>query len=135
MAEAIPRNIGNNDDHVNDQYAQGKDVISVNPYVTNMLAVSLGLKLADAVRRIGMYTKSNHVDKSFYAVFRGIFPIHELCGTVTALALARRDVLGQSMPWWKLVLPAAIIHGMANFRGMKVSVCIVMLTSKERLDT
>jgi hypothetical protein len=29
-------------------------------------------------------------------------------------------VLGQNMPLWKMVLPAGIIHGMANFRGMKV---------------
>ena len=85
-----------------------------------MLAVSLGIKLADVGRRVCMYTKATNYHKDFYAVCRGIFPIHELCGTLTALALARRDVLGQRMPLWKMVLPAAIIHGMANFRGMKV---------------
>jgi hypothetical protein len=87
-----------------------------------MLAVSLGIKMADVGRRVCMYTKSTNLDRGFYAVCRGIFPIHELCGTLTALALARRDVLGQKMPFWKMVLPAAIIHGMANFRGMKVRV-------------
>jgi hypothetical protein len=97
-----------------------KDVTNVNQYVSSMLAVSLGLKLADSIRRVCMYTKANDEQKEFYAVFRGIFPIHELCGTVTALSLARRDVLGQQMPLWKLLLPAAIIHAMANFRGMKV---------------
>jgi hypothetical protein len=93
----------------------------VNRYVSSMLAVSLGLKLADSIRRVCMYTKEpQHVDRAFYAVFRGIFPIHELCGTMTALSLARRDILGQPMPLWKMLLPSAIIHGMANFRGMKV---------------
>jgi len=95
-------------------------VINVNQYVSGMLAVSLGLKMADAIRRVCMYTKAGDQNKGFYALFRGIFPIQELCGTVTALGLARRDVLGQKMPLWKLLLPSAIIHGMANFRGMKV---------------
>ena len=85
-----------------------------------MLAVSLGLKLADSIRRVCMYTKDSDLDKEFYALFRGFFPIQELCGTVTAIRLARRDLLGQDMPMWKLLLPSAVIHGMANFRGMKV---------------
>ncbi len=86
-----------------------------------MLVISLGLKLADTIRRVCMYTKADDRHKAFYALCRGCFPIPELCGTVTALGLARRDVLGQKMPLWKLLLPAAVIHGMANFRGMKVS--------------
>ena len=98
------------------------DVVHINPYVSSMLAVSLGLKLADAIRRICLYTKPQHADQTFYAACRGIFPIQELCGIVSALSLARRDVLGQPMPVWKLLLPSAILHGMANFRGMKVSV-------------
>jgi hypothetical protein len=69
-----------------------------------------------------MYTKTDNVDKEFYAFCRGIFPIQELCGTMTALALAQRDVLGFNMPLWKMLLPAVVIHGMANFRGMKVSI-------------
>jgi hypothetical protein len=109
VADAIPRTS-----------PMDADVTKVNNYVTSMLAVSLGIKLADAGRRVCMYTKATDLDKGFYALCRGIFPIHELCGTVTALALARRDVLGQRMPFWKMLLPAAIIHGMANFRGMKV---------------
>jgi len=95
------------------------NVINVNHYVSGMLAVSLGLKLADTIRRICMYTKASDANKGFYAFCRGIFPMQELCGTVTVLSLARRDVLGQKMPIWKLLLPSAIIHGMANFRGMK----------------
>lgn len=85
-----------------------------------MLASSIGLKLCDAGRRILLYTKPQHANKSFYAICRGIFPIHELCGTMTAIALAKRDLLGVQMPLWKMLAPAVIIHGMANFRGMKV---------------
>lgn len=88
-----------------------------------MLAVSLGLKLADAIRRVCMHTRDSDDHKLFYAFSRGVFPIQELCGIVTALSLAKRDVLGQAMPWWKLLMPSAIIHGMANFRGKKVSCC------------
>lgn len=86
-----------------------------------MLAASLGLKLADAGRRIFLYTKPGDENKGFYAVCRGVFPIQELCGTMTALALAKRDLLGVDMPLWKVLAPAVVIHGMANFRGMKVS--------------
>jgi len=67
-----------------------------------------------------MYTKASDESKGYYALCRGIFPIQELCGTITALALAKRDVLGWEMPTWKILAPAVVIHGMANFRGMKV---------------
>jgi len=97
------------------------DCMNANRYVTHMLAASLGLKLADAGRRILMYTKPTDDYKSFYAVCRGLFPIQELCGTITALSLAKRDLLGVDIPFWKVVGPAVVIHGMANFRGMKVS--------------
>mmetsp|Transcript_13305 Transcript_13305/g.19149 ORF Transcript_13305/g.19149 Transcript_13305/m.19149 type:complete len:412 (+) Transcript_13305:270-1505(+) len=95
------------------------DVSNINRYVTSMLAVSLGIKLCDGARRILMYTKPEHKNKAFYALCRGIFPIHELCGTMTALALAQRDVLGVNMPLWKMLSLPVFIHGMANFRGMK----------------
>jgi hypothetical protein len=96
-----------------------RDVITVNKYVTQMLAVSYGIKLADSGRRVLMYTKAHHADKSFYAICRSIFPIHELAGCMTALALAKRDVLGVEVPTWRMLAPAVVIHGMANFRGMK----------------
>jgi hypothetical protein len=95
-------------------------VTNVNPYVSGMLAVSLGLKWADAIRRVCMYTKARDEHKTLYALLRGLFPVQELCGCMTALRLARRDVLGQKMPLWTLLLPAVIVHGMANVRGMKV---------------
>jgi hypothetical protein len=95
------------------------DITKVNIYVTHMFAASLGLKLCDSIRRVLMYTKRGDMDRGFYALLRGIFPIHELCGTMTALSLAKRDVLGVTMPTWKMLAPAIFIHGMANFRGMK----------------
>jgi hypothetical protein len=95
-------------------------VTNVNPYVAGMLAVTLGLKWADAIRRVCMYTKASDEHKDLYALLRGLFPVQELCGCMTALRLARRDILGQKMPLWSILLPAMIVHGLANFRGMKV---------------
>jgi hypothetical protein len=43
---------------------------------------------------------------------------------MTALALAKRDLLGFYTPLWKILAPAVVIHGMANYRGMKVSICV-----------
>ncbi|KAI2497816.1 STAS domain containing protein [Fragilaria crotonensis] len=107
VAEAASKNPGD------------QDVTNINSYVTHMLAVSLGMKLCDSSRRILMYTKKGHSNKSLYAFLRGAFPIQELCGTMTALALAKRDVLGVNMAQWQMLVPAVLIHGMANLRGMK----------------
>ena len=96
------------------------EVTNINPYISGMIAVSLGIKWADAIRRVCMYTKVQDEQKCIYAFSRGMFPVQELCGIMTALRLARRDVLGQRMPLWNLLLPAVIIHSMANLRGMKV---------------
>jgi len=95
------------------------DVTNINTYICHMLAASLGMKLCDSVRRVLMYTKKKDEHKGFYAFMRGAFPIHELCGSMTALELAKRDVLGVYVPLWRLLLPAVFIHGMASFRGMK----------------
>ena len=118
-APELPNDIVANGEENEWLYQAHGQVVNVNHYISGMLAVSLGLKLADAIRRVCMYTKADHLHKTFYSICRGLFPIQELCGTVTALGLARRDVLGQKQPLWKLLLPAAIIHGMANFRGKK----------------
>ena len=96
------------------------DCTSANQYVTNMLAISVALKLADAARRILLYTKATDANKGFYAICRGIFPIQELCGAIMAIALARRDLLGVDVPRWKMLAPAIVIHAMANFRGKRV---------------
>ena len=86
------------------------DVTDINNYVSQLFAASLGLKLADSVRRVLMYTKQKNEHKSFYALCRGLFPIHELCGTMTALQLAKRDVLGINIPLWRMLLPSVFIH-------------------------
>ena len=96
------------------------DCTSANQYVTNMLAISVALKLADAARRILLYTKTADANKSFYAICRGIFPIQELCGVMIAIALAKRDLLGVDVPRWKLLAPAIVVHAMANLRGKRV---------------
>ena len=85
-----------------------------------MLAISVAIKLADAARRILLYTKVTDANKGFYAIWRGIFPIQELCGAMIAIALAKRDLLGVDVPRWKLLAPAIIVHAMANFRGKRV---------------
>lgn len=126
---ALPRNFvwrpsrHNQRKRVPEAVVKEQDVVNANRYVTQMLAVSVGMKLCDASRRILMYTKAQHDHKSFYAFCRGVFPIHELCGTMTAIGLAKRNLLGVEMPLWKLLFPAVFIHGMANFRGMKVRMC------------
>jgi len=92
-------------------------VTNINPYVTSMLVASCGIKLVDCLRRVLVYGRGG--DEVFYAVARGAFPIQELCGCLTALQWARRDVLGVEMGLFGLISPAVFIHGMANFRGMK----------------
>lgn len=108
VAEIIPRENGEN------------ECTSANQFVTNMLTISIALKLADAARRILLYTKATDANKGFYAICRGIFPIQELCGAIIAIALAKRDLLGMDIPRWKMLAPAIVVHAMANFRGKKV---------------
>jgi len=92
---------------------------SVHSTLVYMTAAALGLKAADNARRILMYTKPEDTSKPFFALARGFFPVHELCGAFTALNLVRRDILGERMSWFRLLAPAVILHSMANFRGMK----------------
>lgn len=96
-----------------------KQVVNINPYVVSMLVASWGIKFADVTRRVLLYSRPEHGHKAFYAICRGVFPIQELCGCLTALQWARRDVLGVKMGLVGLLFPAVFIHGMANFRGMK----------------
>ncbi|KAL3909681.1 MAG: hypothetical protein SGARI_002479 [Bacillariaceae sp.] len=120
VAEPIAADEVENVNSVSPQSGQQNGLVTnVNPYIAGMLAVSLGLKWADAIRRVCVYTKVGDEHKDLYALLRGLFPVQELCGCMTALRLAKRDVLGQKMPLWSILLPAVIVHGMANFRGMK----------------
>jgi hypothetical protein len=97
------------------------EVVNANHYVTSMLSATFGLKLSDATRRILSYTKPHHTYKRFYAFSRGWYPIQEVCGVMTALNLAKRDILGIPMPLWKVLAPGIMLHATVNFRGMKVS--------------
>lgn len=94
-------------------------VTNINSYMSHMYAASLGIKLCETTRRILLYTKNGDAHKSFYAFFRGFYPIHELCGCMTALELAKRNILGLNLPLWRMIFPAAFIHGMANLKGKK----------------
>ena len=108
--------------------ANEDQVKNINSYVSHMLAASLGMKLADSVKRTMMYTKQGDVHQKFYATMRGFYPVHELCGTMTALELAKRDILGFDIALWRLLFPAVFIHGMANLKGMKVRPICICLT-------
>lgn len=122
VAEPIQASNDKEHEDIVDKSTMGKldgRVTNINPYIAGMLAVSLGIKWADSIRRVCMYTKAQDEQKSVYAFLRGVFPVQELCGIMTALRLARRDVLGQKMPLWNLLLPSVIVHSMANLRGMK----------------
>ena len=93
-----------------------EQVTSINSYVSHMIAASIGIKLADSVKRTMMYTKKGDSNKKFYALMRGFYPVHELCGTMTALELAKRNILGLDIPQWRMLFPAVFIHGMANLK-------------------
>ena len=118
---------------------------SVNPYVCSLLASTLGLKLADATRRVLVYTRPGDADKRVYALLRGINPVQELCGALSALAWARGELLEGNLDggsdgiggsgsgggstasyhlphrttFWKAVGPAALFHAAAVWRGKK----------------
>lgn len=93
--------------------------LSVKSYVTFMTAVAMGLKIADNTRRILLYSSSGNKNKMFFAIARGVFPVQELCGAMTALALAKRELLGHKEWDFRTILPAVMLHAMANFRGTK----------------
>ena len=120
--------------YVIEEVSQGpndRQVTNINSYVSHMLAASLGIKLADSVKRTMMYTKKGDTKKQLYSILRGFYPVHELCGTMTALELAKRNVLGLDIPLWRILFPAVFIHGMANLKGMKVSIsCRNMFTKQ-----
>lgn len=95
------------------------EVTNINSYVSHFMAASLGMKFCDTTRRVLVYNRRSNVNKNFYAMFRGFYPIQDLCGVMTALELAKRDVLGLDIPTWKLIFPAAFVHAVANLKGKK----------------
>ena len=101
-------------------YPQQQETTNINPYISHFLIASYGIKLADSIRRIAMYTKSSSEHPYFYSLGRSLYPIHELCAILTSLQLCKKYVLGwNDLFSWKVIAPAVIFHGMANFRGMK----------------
>lgn len=92
---------------------------SVHTYLGYMVAASMGLKLADNLRRVCLYTGHSDHQKTFFAFARGVFPLHEICGALTAMQLAKREILGRPLPYWRIILPATVLHAMGNFRGKK----------------
>ena len=104
----------------------------VHCYLTHCLAAAVGFKFVDAARRVCVYTRPRHPQKTFFAVIRGVVPIHELCGALTASRLARRDaaaafnrrkprgVRRKRVPSpLNVIAPAAVLRALANFRGCK----------------
>jgi hypothetical protein len=63
-------------------------------YMITMIVISLGIKVADNLRRILLYTHRHQKHKSFFAISRSFFPVQELCGAMTALAYAKKNILG-----------------------------------------
>jgi len=99
-------------------------VITCNPtssfrspfeFLHPFLAVSVSLKLLDAWRRIALYGFGPHA--AFYAVARGLNPLCELCGALSALRLARARLLNQRVSVLSVVGPSVLLHGIANFKG------------------
>ena len=61
---------------------------SVHTYLGYMLASAMGLKMADNLRRISLYARPAHHQRTFFAFARGIFPLHELCAALTAMQVS-----------------------------------------------
>jgi hypothetical protein len=87
--------------------------------LTCHLVISIGFKIADNTRRILLYNRPYQRHKAFFSIVRSIFPVQELCGAMTALALAKKDLLGYKMSYFQILSRSVILHAMANFRGMK----------------
>lgn len=95
------------------------NIVTIRSYVILMISAALGIKVADNIRRILLYSQPNQRHKMFFAVTRGIFPIQELCGAITALNLARHDILGHKISLLASISPSIVLHIMANLRGVK----------------
>jgi hypothetical protein len=102
-----------------ERQADEDEVTNINSYVSHFMAASIGMKFCDTTRRVLVYNRLSNVNKNFYSLFRGFYPIQDLCGVMTALELAKRDVLGLDIPTWKMILPAAFVHAVANLKGKK----------------
>mmetsp|Transcript_2853 Transcript_2853/g.3986 ORF Transcript_2853/g.3986 Transcript_2853/m.3986 type:complete len:458 (+) Transcript_2853:82-1455(+) len=91
----------------------------VHSYVELIIAAAVGLKVADNGRRILMYNKSFHSQKFLFALLRGFYPLHEICAAISAMKLARKEVLGHKIGTFGIFVPAFLLHALSNFRGGK----------------
>ena len=55
---------------------------SVHNYLGYLLAAGMGLKMADNMRRVCLYTRPENHQKTFFAFARGVFPVHEICAAL-----------------------------------------------------
>ena len=92
---------------------------SVRACTIYMLAISLGLKVADNTMRILVNAAPQYRKNNVFALARGLFPVQELCGVLTALSISRRLTMGNEK--WNLIClgPAIAFHAFALLRGMK----------------
>lgn len=81
------------------RYSELARFTHVHSYLGYLMAAAMGLKAADNLRRVCLYThRLGHHHKIFFAFMRGLFPVHELCALLTALQIANRDILGKQVP-------------------------------------
>ena len=80
-----------NNDHIHTSSIQPPTTNPIRTCIIGMLSASYGLKIADNVQRILSYNKltPSQQHKTFFAVLRGLFPIQELCGAMTAIKWAK----------------------------------------------
>jgi hypothetical protein len=77
------------------------------------------MKIGDNTRRILLYTQPEHYHKTFFAIARSVYPIRELCGCLSALRWAAKDILGHNTTFLQRIWPAILLNAMASLRGMK----------------
>ena len=96
------------------------NAITVRSYLILMTSLTLGLKVADNIRRILCYGAPTQRHKMFFAIARGMFPVQELCSAMIALKIGRRDVLNEkNISIFVMLFPSIFLHIMACIRGVK----------------
>ncbi|CBJ32640.1 conserved unknown protein [Ectocarpus siliculosus] len=88
----------------------------VHTYLLYVLGSAMGLKAACTMQRVLVYTREYHEHKTFFAIARGFFPLFELCGSIMAMNLARRDILGDRMNRLQLFFVPVSLNAYAVFR-------------------
>mmetsp|Transcript_6813 Transcript_6813/g.9533 ORF Transcript_6813/g.9533 Transcript_6813/m.9533 type:complete len:504 (-) Transcript_6813:85-1596(-) len=91
----------------------------VHSALTRFISSAIGFKFADTFRRVALYSKPWHHQQTFFAVARGLFPIHELCAALMAPRLVTCILSCSKTNLLSILFPAVLLHASANFRGMK----------------